>query len=141
MSGTVLTRIHAALQIEWAETRAKAMRYAEEVDLLEEEMRRVLQFLGWRAEWWRSLVGLRAESQSPALREGHAAYAHRQAAYMEGLQSRFRSQWRDIDKLLTSARKTYATMLPDEDEEETDKDTDTDEGEQGAGPAAAWLSD
>jgi hypothetical protein len=60
---------------------------------------------------------------------------------MEGLQSRFRSQWRDIDKLLTSARKTYATMLPDEDEEETDKDTNTDEGEQGAGPAAAWLSD
>ncbi|KAJ7821478.1 hypothetical protein B0H14DRAFT_3089114 [Mycena olivaceomarginata] len=130
-----------ALRIEWAKTRAKAMRYAEEVNLLEEEMRRVLQFLGWRAEWWRSLVGLRAESQSPALREGHAAYAHRQAAYMEGLQSRFRSQWRDIDKLLTSARKTYATMLPDEDEEETDKDTDTDEGEQGAGSAAAWLSD
>ncbi|KAJ7794332.1 hypothetical protein B0H14DRAFT_2392601, partial [Mycena olivaceomarginata] len=130
-----------ALRIEWAKTRAKAMRYAEEVDLLKEEMCRVLQFLGWRAEWWRSLVGLRAESQSPALREGHTVYAHRQAAYMEGLQSRFRSQWRDIDKLLMSARKTYATMLPDEDKEETDKDTDTDEGEQGAGPAAAWLSD
>ncbi|KAJ7818572.1 hypothetical protein B0H14DRAFT_3473649 [Mycena olivaceomarginata] len=104
-----------ALRIEWAKTRAKAMRYVEEVDLLEEEMRHVLQFPGW--------------------------HAREQAAYMKGLQSRFRSQWRDIDKLLMSTRKTYVTMLPDEDEEEMDTDTDMDEGEQGAGPAAAWLLD
>jgi hypothetical protein len=46
------------LRIEWAKTRAKALRYAEEVDLLEEEMRRVLQFLEWRASWWRAQIGL-----------------------------------------------------------------------------------
>ncbi|KAJ7891640.1 hypothetical protein B0H14DRAFT_2560696 [Mycena olivaceomarginata] len=72
------------LRIEWAKTRAKAMRYAEEVDLLEEEMRRVLQFLDWRAEWWQSQVGLRVEKQpEEALREGHAAYAMKQAGVHE----------------------------------------------------------
>ncbi|KAF8207397.1 hypothetical protein K438DRAFT_2077598 [Mycena galopus ATCC 62051] len=36
------------LRIKWARMRAKAMRYAEKINLVEEEMRRVLQFLRWR---------------------------------------------------------------------------------------------
>ncbi|KAF8178176.1 hypothetical protein K438DRAFT_1472910, partial [Mycena galopus ATCC 62051] len=83
------------LRIEWAKTRAKSMRYAEEVDLLQEEMRRVLQFLEWRASWWRSRVGLRASqhSHNEALAEGHAAYADKQAGYLAGLREAFASQW------------------------------------------------
>jgi hypothetical protein len=50
--------ISIVLHIEWAKTCAKAMRYAEEVDLLEEETRCVLQFMDWQADWWMSLVGL-----------------------------------------------------------------------------------
>ncbi|KAJ7839774.1 hypothetical protein B0H13DRAFT_2417357 [Mycena leptocephala] len=42
----------AALRLEWAKTRARAMRYAEEVDLLQEEMRRVVQFMDWRRDSW-----------------------------------------------------------------------------------------
>ncbi|KAJ7099018.1 hypothetical protein C8R44DRAFT_593419, partial [Mycena epipterygia] len=41
------------LRVEWAKTRARAHRWTEEVDLLEEEMRRILVFLEWRAGWWR----------------------------------------------------------------------------------------
>ncbi|KAJ6483366.1 hypothetical protein C8R45DRAFT_784784, partial [Mycena sanguinolenta] len=84
-----------ALRIEWARTRAKSMRYAEEVDLLQEEMRRVLQFLDWRANWWRSQVGLRTTQQShnEPLAEGHAAYAQKQAGYMAGLRATFAAQW------------------------------------------------
>ncbi|KAF7300835.1 hypothetical protein MKEN_01309400 [Mycena kentingensis (nom. inval.)] len=43
-----------ALRIEWARTRARALRWNEELDLLEEEMRRILAFFSWRAEWWES---------------------------------------------------------------------------------------
>ncbi|KAJ6487385.1 hypothetical protein C8R47DRAFT_1177491 [Mycena vitilis] len=123
------------LRIEWAKTRAKAMRYREEVDLLEEEMRRVLQFQEWHAGWWRSLVGIRADLQpDAALREGHAAYAHKQAGYMEGLGVRFRGMWKDTVRYIEEARVMYATMDDDEtDEGETEDDWG--EGEGGTG----WL--
>jgi succinate dehydrogenase/fumarate reductase flavoprotein subunit len=80
--------------------RAMAMPYAEEVDLVEEEMRRVLQLLRWRAEWWRWLVGRQAEGQLEPLREGHAAYAHKQAAYMDTLVKNFEKLWKDVPAFL-----------------------------------------
>ncbi|KAJ6462254.1 hypothetical protein C8R47DRAFT_1225566 [Mycena vitilis] len=125
------------LRIEWAKTRAKAMRYAEEVELLEEEMRRVRHFLDWRAGWWRSQVGLRAHLQpDEALREGHAAYAAKQAGYMEALSVRFADNWKDIPRLLEITRAAYATMQPDEEDEESEEgEVDEVDG------AAAWLSD
>ncbi|KAJ7300391.1 hypothetical protein DFH08DRAFT_725373, partial [Mycena albidolilacea] len=43
------TAMAEALQIEWAKTRARAWRWTEEVDLVEEEMRRVLEFQRWKA--------------------------------------------------------------------------------------------
>ncbi|KAJ7233660.1 hypothetical protein C8J57DRAFT_1576180 [Mycena rebaudengoi] len=49
--------INEALRIEWAKARACCMRWREEVDLLEEEMRRVVQFSMWRSEWWKDQVG------------------------------------------------------------------------------------
>ncbi|KAJ7602950.1 hypothetical protein DFH06DRAFT_1350766 [Mycena polygramma] len=121
------------LRIEWAKTRAKAMRYAEEVDLLEEEMRRVRHFLEWCAGWWRSQVGLRAHLQpDEALREGHAAYAAKQAGYMEGLAARFADHWKDIPRLLEITRAAYATMQPDDDDDEV---------EEGEREDTTWLSD
>ncbi|KAJ6484707.1 hypothetical protein C8R45DRAFT_1147586 [Mycena sanguinolenta] len=102
------------LRIEWAETRAMAMRYAE-VELLEEEMRRVLQFLDWRAGWWMSLVGLRAERQADAaLREGHAAYARKQSWYMTAMREGFAHEWRDVGRFLDLTRAEYASMEADE---------------------------
>lgn len=55
------------------------MRWTEEVELIEEEMRRTKQFLTWQAGWWESQV------TPPSLRmsdlvEGINAYAHRQAS-------------------------------------------------------------
>ncbi|KAJ7683938.1 hypothetical protein B0H14DRAFT_2422270, partial [Mycena olivaceomarginata] len=115
-----------ALRIDWAKTRAKAMRYAEEVDLLEEEMRRVLQFFEWRADWWRSQVGLRAGGQSGALREGHAAYAYKQAGYMDGLRARFSDEWSSVAKLLEVARRSYAGMAAAVEEEDGEEPSTSD---------------
>ncbi|KAF8867909.1 hypothetical protein BD779DRAFT_1463136, partial [Infundibulicybe gibba] len=41
-----------ALRIEWCKSRARAMRFREEVELLLEEMRRVQRFLAWQEEFW-----------------------------------------------------------------------------------------
>ncbi|KAJ7880547.1 hypothetical protein B0H14DRAFT_3767250 [Mycena olivaceomarginata] len=132
-----------SLRIEWARTRAKAMRYAEEVDLLEEEMRCVLQFMDWRADWWMSLVGLRTGMQDKALREGHEAYAVQQAGYMKGIWDRFAAQWKDTAKFIAHAREMYAEtkaeeLVPEggadeednEDENNEDKDKDDEEEEE-----------
>ncbi|KAJ7790387.1 hypothetical protein B0H14DRAFT_2626044 [Mycena olivaceomarginata] len=86
------------LRIEWARMRAKAMHYAEEIDLVEEEMWRVLQFLS----------GGEIERQ--------AAYARKQAGYMHGLQEHFKQLWRYVLQELRMARNGYATMTTDDDE-------------------------
>ncbi|KAJ7798239.1 hypothetical protein B0H14DRAFT_3492715 [Mycena olivaceomarginata] len=117
------------LRIDWAKTRAKAMRYAEEVDLLEEEMRRVKQFLDWHAGWWRSLVGLRSSGQDEALREGHTVYAAKQAAYLDGMRDSFATMWRDIPTFLDGARATYNTMKTDEPPADLDGEDEGDEEE------------
>ncbi|KAJ7871110.1 hypothetical protein B0H13DRAFT_1895895 [Mycena leptocephala] len=123
-----------ALRVEWAKTRARGMRYGEEVDLGEEEMRRVLDFLDRRGEWWRSRVALRVALQpEAALREGHSAYAHKQADIMEGLSASFRLQWADVEGFLELARAEYASMTPDDDEEEEEADEE--------GPDSGWLSE
>ncbi|KAF8869510.1 hypothetical protein BD779DRAFT_1390879, partial [Infundibulicybe gibba] len=42
-----------ALRIEWCKSRARAMRFTEEVELLTEEMRRVRRFLLWQEGYWK----------------------------------------------------------------------------------------
>ncbi|KAJ7788496.1 hypothetical protein B0H14DRAFT_3576895 [Mycena olivaceomarginata] len=73
------------LRIEWARTRAKAIRYTEEIDLVEEEMR-------WRRDWWHARAELRVQVDW-ASREGQGAYARKQAGYMQGLRERFKQLW------------------------------------------------
>ncbi|KAJ7793029.1 hypothetical protein B0H14DRAFT_3498562 [Mycena olivaceomarginata] len=128
------------LRIEWAKIRAKAMRYVEEIDLLEEEMRRVLQFLQWWADWWTSLVGLRAGKQEKlALREGHAAYARKQAGYMQDLRDCFEHQWRDVARELEVARELYEAMMPDPEEEGRAPGAGKDSGQTNI--SSGWLSE
>jgi hypothetical protein len=116
------------------------MHYAEEIDLLEEEMRRVLQFLQWRADWWTSLVGLPAGKQEKlALREGHAAYARKQAGYMQGLRDRFEHQWRDVARELEVARESYEAMMLDPEEEGGALGVGEDSGQTNI--SSGWLSE
>ncbi|KAJ7898155.1 hypothetical protein B0H14DRAFT_3424516 [Mycena olivaceomarginata] len=113
-----------ALWIEWARVRAKAMHYTEETDLLEEEMRRVLQFFQWRGDWWRARVGLRAAWQDQTLQEGHASYALKQAAYQDGMRAGFEKQWRALAGLVADLRAACAEVKVDEEEEESEEEGD-----------------
>ncbi|KAK7044331.1 CxC2 domain-containing protein [Favolaschia claudopus] len=111
-----------ALRIEWAKTRARAWRWTEEVDLLEEEMRRVLEFLKWKAEWWMGLIGQREED------EGFIAYARRQSRIQTDLRARFEGNWRDVPRFIEMGRAGVTEISEDEgegSEDSDDEDEDT----------------
>ena len=69
---------YLGLRVEWCKARARAMRWSEEVLLLQEEMRRVMAYHAWRARWWDD-QSMRSFGLSDELTEGLAAYAQRQA--------------------------------------------------------------
>ncbi|KAJ6538601.1 hypothetical protein B0H10DRAFT_1856886, partial [Mycena sp. CBHHK59/15] len=95
--------MNEALRIEWAKARARWMRWAEEVDLLEEEMRRIKQFLTWRAGWWQTQIDRRGLPDGPQ-REGETAYALRQASFQAALCTDFADKWKDLPELIRKGR-------------------------------------
>ncbi|KAF7373905.1 hypothetical protein MSAN_00602900 [Mycena sanguinolenta] len=96
-----------SLRVEWAKTRARAHRWTEEVDLLEEEMRRILVFLQWRADWWREQKDRRVVDEVE-MKEGFAAYAERQAAIQEEMKARFTNDWKDVGRWIALGRQGVA---------------------------------
>ncbi|KAJ7438372.1 hypothetical protein B0H11DRAFT_1752825 [Mycena galericulata] len=131
-----------ALRIEWAKTRARAMRWTEEVDLLEEEMRRISEFLTWRSNWWRDCVDQRG-LEDGAQREGEAAYALRQAAFLSELRDSFLVKWGTLPDLIQRGRAGEG-FERDEwvDTEDESGDEGEDEGsESGAGSEADPVPD
>ncbi|KAJ7120591.1 hypothetical protein C8R43DRAFT_1136756 [Mycena crocata] len=95
--------MNEALRIEWAKARARSLRWTEEIDLLEEEMRRIVQFLSWRSEWWEGRVDLRQLQDGPQ-REGETAYARRQAKLQVDTRARFLELWKDLPALIQTGR-------------------------------------
>lgn len=63
------------------------------MELLREEMKRVLRFLQWRALWWETRRSTRREEVSATLREGLEAYTARQAAMARQIARRFKTAW------------------------------------------------
>ncbi|KAK6988879.1 CxC2 domain-containing protein [Favolaschia claudopus] len=117
-----------ALRIEWAKTRARAMRWTEEVDLLEEEMRRVLEFQKWKAEWWAALADQRQTvvASDSILNEGLTAYARRQSQIQLDLRARFQGNWRDIPAYIQMGRDSVTT-IPEEEEDGGEDEDEEDE--------------
>ena len=69
------------------------MRFSEEVLLLREEMRRVLEFLKWQENWWMT-QGTRRTGLQATVAEGLLAYAQKQAYYRRALHDKFDHTWR-----------------------------------------------
>ena len=78
-----------AVRVEYLRARARAMRYREQVCLIQEEKRRVLVSLERTALLWdaRAIVGESPEQQ------GLTAYAAKQAAVHRRLKAKFTTQW------------------------------------------------
>jgi hypothetical protein len=78
------TQIHEAefnqsMRVEWAKARARMMRWKEELMLIQEEMRRVIVYHQWKANWWRERA-LMQNHEDQVISSGISGYAHKQAA-------------------------------------------------------------
>ncbi|KAJ7578939.1 hypothetical protein C8J56DRAFT_796992 [Mycena floridula] len=79
------------LRVEWCKAWARVCRWEEEVQLLEEEMRRVLVTLEWKAWWWEQRISFLKFSDAHSA--GCAAYARKQAFLLRRLRSKFADMW------------------------------------------------
>lgn len=97
------------------------MRWEEEVELLQEEMRRVLAFLHSQAAWWTE-QGERWKGLPPDLSAGLRAYAHRQGDCRRELADHFRHIWRHVSAYvelgISGAETEDLEMLSPEDDED-----------------------
>lgn len=82
-----------SLRAEWAKMLARRDRWEEEYLLVQEEMRRVIVYLMWKAEWWKE-QGSRRVSDDAGLVEGLLAYAERQARLFETLAESCAQTWK-----------------------------------------------
>ncbi|KAJ3546784.1 hypothetical protein NM688_g5476 [Phlebia brevispora] len=85
----------SAVRVEWAKARARARRWSEEVLLLEEEMRRVLQYCEAEEQKWLAAACDVATSDdfSPFMKEGLSGYAFQQAACERRLYKAWSLKW------------------------------------------------
>ncbi|KAK7019683.1 hypothetical protein VNI00_018005 [Paramarasmius palmivorus] len=81
------------LRSEWCKSRARARRAQEEVLLVEEEMRRTLEFLEWRAQEWESCAEV-VMGWGEDEHEGSRAYALAQANVQRALKVAFHGEWK-----------------------------------------------
>ena len=86
----------SGMRVEWAKSHARAQRWSEEMVLVIEEMHRVIQYLDWKASWWRSQGTVRSSTARPDILSGLTAYAERQADLMVNLAKSFASLWHPI---------------------------------------------
>ncbi|EIW74480.1 hypothetical protein CONPUDRAFT_67415, partial [Coniophora puteana RWD-64-598 SS2] len=91
------------IRVQWCKSRARAHRWSEEVELLQEEMGRVLRFLEWHASWWEERVNEASTGANDAAEEGMIAYGLRQAALRRSIAARFSALW---EPYLESSRTT-----------------------------------
>ncbi|KAJ7843314.1 hypothetical protein B0H14DRAFT_3456232 [Mycena olivaceomarginata] len=104
------TAMDEAVRIEWAKTRARAMRWG-------------------RRDWWLGRVGLRGLAEGPQ-REGETAYATRQAAIQATLAKEFRNEWEGLDDLIKNGRAGVVAGEAESDVEEDEDDEEDDSGEE-----------
>lgn len=80
------------LRLEWCKSCARALRAMEEVAKVREEMRPTLEYLLWKARWWRERASSRSRMDSSML-EGLSSYAACQAAVYTRLHDSFKALW------------------------------------------------
>lgn len=96
----------AGLRVEWCKARARSMRWAEEVELLQEEMRRVSSFLRWHASWWNQKIS-ECTLGTAADNEGLGAYTYHQAQLRNDLADCFKKKWAGYLPLTTAYNTMY----------------------------------
>ncbi|KAJ7038468.1 hypothetical protein C8F04DRAFT_951149 [Mycena alexandri] len=91
-SGELTSSVSAAVRVEWSKAKARKDRWVEEVQLLREEMKRVLQMLRWTQGEWGRRGGMRGRID-PELAGGLKAYARRQVYVHRRIAEAFHAGW------------------------------------------------
>jgi len=81
-----------SMRVEWAKARARKMRWNEEYQLIQEEMRRVLTYLEFKAVEWEERANGRTHGH-PSILHGVSAYAHKQAHIARRMATRCATDW------------------------------------------------
>ncbi len=79
------------LRVEYSKTKARVLRWLEEILLVLEEMRRSITFLQWKARWWNRLAV--TQSARIDVQRGATSYSRRQESQYFGLAERFARLW------------------------------------------------
>ncbi|KAK6977461.1 hypothetical protein R3P38DRAFT_3237208 [Favolaschia claudopus] len=117
-----------ALRIEWTKARARARRWQEEVDLLEEEYRRVLISLEHEAKHWETRVTeVPVGSVDVAYAQGAIAYALKQASTYRDLASRVKTAMTEVHRG-RGRKRVPAAAGGEEEEEESESEREGGEG-------------
>ena len=111
--------VNEDMRVEWAQCVARADRWEEEVILLQEEMRWVVQFLEWRSTNWFAKSDPRTSSVTSAVLAGLSAYANKQGLVFHSLAIRFSQRWRSVLASL-SLPHTWATEFLEKHNERLD---------------------
>jgi hypothetical protein len=83
-----------ALCVEWARAHACMQHWAEEVQLLQEEMCQVLQFSEYHAAWWEDWKSLWMAGLLLDLSDGVHVYAAKQAFILRNRAKDFTQMWK-----------------------------------------------
>lgn len=129
--------VNVALRVEWCKAYARMRRWHEDVVLVEEEMRRTIQYGYWEAGEWldRSEAREKRGNMDPVLQEGLKAYAleqvHREAKTCDKLKDAW-GFWRERGRLYLARETPPSTLIvaPEETARgDEGEDSEDDEGE------------
>lgn len=81
------------VRVEWTTSFARLERWTEEVELLQEEMRRVVMFLEWKSTDWLAKADARGGNLDSDIKSGLNAYAQKQSAIYRNLAISFAKLW------------------------------------------------
>jgi len=79
------------LRVEWSKSQARKMRWEEEVQIIQEEMRRTIVYYEWKEQWW--LQNARQATEDDSIQHGITAYSQKQAHYCKCLAEGFVMAW------------------------------------------------
>ncbi|KAI9069574.1 hypothetical protein FKP32DRAFT_1559434, partial [Trametes sanguinea] len=92
------TEYNVSMRAEWARAKARAERWEEEIELLVEEMRRVVAYFQWQATWWEQQADRRNGMPFTAplpldLMDGVRAFAMKHGEQFRGLAFKCARRW------------------------------------------------
>lgn len=86
--------VNDVMRVQWTTSHARMRRWDEEVELLQEEMRRVVMFLEWKSKDWLAKKDVWLTTAPSNIQSGLDAYARKQAAIYHDLAVSFSKLWR-----------------------------------------------